>query len=312
VAYWIFKIAAHQEHYPDIPGQEYVYDNTHSVRVTKGDVFLYLDKGKKYSFTATGIIKRVSNRAPTAIEAARTSMVRTVFTAHLSDVVWFEKPWSISPDTSAGRQNRAMLGIVDVNVLGWSQSIPLVEEPMYEAILNLADAKGLIAPSEPQNFFVPDSWGKAKRRKALVYFSRDVLRRSQSACVICGTRQPGLVDAAHLCPYAADKQNRANPANGVCLCAFCHRALDTRLIAIQPDGTLLVNPSVSDIVALNHFTRFGAETRKTWLAGVDPGFLNLTVDWFNDRLAAERSENLQSRHETSETVSLDVGAQPAS
>ena len=43
MAYWIFKVAQ-QELYPDGPGEEYVFDNTHSIRVLARDEFLYLDK----------------------------------------------------------------------------------------------------------------------------------------------------------------------------------------------------------------------------------------------------------------------------
>ena len=45
MAFWIFKISD-QELYPDVLGEKYVYDNTHSIRVKSGDVFLYLDKTK--------------------------------------------------------------------------------------------------------------------------------------------------------------------------------------------------------------------------------------------------------------------------
>lgn len=64
MAYWIFKVAQ-QELYPDRPGEEYVFDNTHSVRVRAGDEFLYLDKKEGYSFTASGVVARVSTREPT-------------------------------------------------------------------------------------------------------------------------------------------------------------------------------------------------------------------------------------------------------
>ena len=274
-----------------MPGEKYVYDNTHSVRVTAGDVFLYLDKSKRYAFSATGIVRRLSERSPTHSEAQRTRMVRRVFTAHLSDVIWFKEPLSISPTTKTGRGNRARLGIVDVNLLGWSQSMPKVSESMYQAILDLAENEKLIpiTGNDDQEFSVPDNWGKTKIRKTMTRFSDAVMRRSDSTCVVCGTRQPGVLDAAHLSPYAFDRQNRANPANGICLCAFCHRALDERVIAIQSNGELLVCPSVDDPVAMVHFTRLHPETRKPWLSGVSQNFLELTTQWFMKACSTRRS-----------------------
>lgn len=41
--YWVFKVSDRGS-YPDSPGAEYVYDNTHSVRVAGGDEFIYLKK----------------------------------------------------------------------------------------------------------------------------------------------------------------------------------------------------------------------------------------------------------------------------
>jgi hypothetical protein len=285
MAYWIFKIAE-QDIYPDVHGERYVYDNTRSVRVQQGDVFLYLDKTKGYAFTATGIVSRLTERNPTALEKARTAKARTVYTAHLGDIIWFASPLTISPTTKEGRGNRARLGIIDVNLLGWSQSVPAIGDVMYRSILDLAETRHLIPEkSQSKDYRVPDSWGHTKTRRAISRFSRPVLARSNSTCIVCGTSVPGIVDAAHLSPYASDSRNRANPANGVCLCKFCHRCLDLRLIAIQPDGELLVAPSVDDLVAQHHFSRMTKEQRVEWLVGVDSSFLLRTVKWFKDRLA---------------------------
>ena len=110
------------------------------------------------------------------------------------------------------------------------------------------------------------------------------MKRSNSSCVVCGTSLSGVVDAAHLSPYATDKNNRANPSNGICLCKYCHRALDLRLIAITPDGNLLVSPSIEDSVANHHFSQIKSEDRLLWLKGVDSSFLQLTVQWFKENL----------------------------
>jgi hypothetical protein len=101
MAYRIFKVAE-QDWYPDVPGKKYVYDNTHSVRVQKGDVFLYLDKRQGYSFSATGMVARLTKRKPTEKERSRVAKVKTVFTAHLDHVIAFTSPLSISPNSKIG------------------------------------------------------------------------------------------------------------------------------------------------------------------------------------------------------------------
>ncbi len=285
MAYWIFKVTE-QELYPDVLGEKYVYDNTHSVRVAEGDIFLYLDKRKDYSFTATGEIRKISERTPTIKEFRRTSRIRTVFTAHLQQVIWFKRPLTISPNIKEGRKNRSMLGLVDVNLLGWSQSIPSLSEMMYQKILDLADVQNLVPSSQViGDFSIPDNWGKTRVRSVIKKFTESVMARSNSTCIVCGTSLPGVVEAAHLSPYASDKNNRANPGNGVCLCKFCHRAFDLRLIAIAPDGSLLVAPDVVDPIALHHFSQIEPKQRLFWLQDVNPVFLELTVQWFEESLS---------------------------
>jgi hypothetical protein len=282
LSYWIFKLAE-QELYPDVPGKEYVFDNTHSIRVREGDAFLYLDKRKGYSFTASGVVARLDKREPTAVEAGRNNKIRTVFVASLQDVVVFKRPLSITPTTKAGRRNRALLGIEDANLLGWSQSMPGLGETMYDKIMDLAEDRALI-PLEhiPNSFAVPDTWARVKIRRVLKGFTDDVLTRSGGACVVCGTAVPGLVDAAHLSGYATDRNNRANPSNGMALCAFCHRAFDQRLIAVKRNGELLVSPKLTDAVATFHVSRIDGARRALWLEGVGEEFIELTVRLFGE------------------------------
>ena len=187
--YWIFK-TTEQNLYPDVYGEKYVYDNTHSIRVSKGDIFIYLDKRKKYSFTATGVVQKLNKRPPTAKEASRTANVREVFEAILTDVLTFDDPLSISPVTRQGKKNRAKLGIVDVNLLGWSQSMPSLTEEMYKSILNLAEMEETIPSTsrKAESFEVPDKWSPTKTRGALKHFTVPVMARSDSSCIVCRHR----------------------------------------------------------------------------------------------------------------------------
>ncbi|MFC1583666.1 HNH endonuclease [Candidatus Neomarinimicrobiota bacterium] len=284
MAYWIFKMAD-QDLYPDILGQKYVFDNTHSIRVRKGDVFVYLDKrNKDYAFTASGIVSRLTEREPTPKEKSRSYRIRRVYTAHLESIIWFHKPLSILSTTKKGRMNRAKLGIVDVNLLGWSQSIPRLTEEIYSDILGLAESNKILPSfkSDMDEYSIHDAWGKTRIRKSMVRFNEVVFTRHRSTCAVCGTKLGAVLEVAHLSPYATDSSNRANPANGICLCVFCHRALDRRLIAIQPNADLLVADSITDPVAAEHFRRITKDQRVSQLRGIDPRFLELTVYFFKE------------------------------
>jgi hypothetical protein len=111
MTYWIFK-TCEQGTYPDIPGEAYVYDNTHSVRVRAGDEFLYLEKaGQKYGLTGAGKVAKVTCRKPGASERHSTR-VEKVFTAHLTDVVWFSEVLDLSARSKVGVTNRRLTRII--------------------------------------------------------------------------------------------------------------------------------------------------------------------------------------------------------
>ena len=305
MSHWLFKVSD-QAKYPDEPGVRYVYDNTHSIRLEAGDTFLYLDKTKRYSFTGTGIVKRIRSRPPTASEAARAPSVRVVNAAQLADVLWFTKPLSISTTTKVGMANRALLGIVDVNKLGWSQSMPRISMEMYDAILNTAAAEHLIQPAGSPSFRIPDGLPRSKTRPYVEAWAKAVHARADTTCAVCGSRQSEIIEAAHLSPWAADPDNRANPANGLSLCTLCHRALDRGLIAIRSDGELLVRPDVADPVAIHHFTRLSSADRKALIAGAHPKFLDTASLPYWTSLRDAVAPGRQDRNETRSPRGLRV------
>lgn len=101
MSYWIFKLP-NQESYPDDFGQEYAYDNRHSVRVTANDSFVYLDKRDGvYAFTGHGVITNVLSRSPTAQES-RCPRVKRIYTALLGDFVPYDRTLDIRPNSARG------------------------------------------------------------------------------------------------------------------------------------------------------------------------------------------------------------------
>ena len=134
---WMFK-QADQELYADELGYTYVYDNRHSTRVAPRDLFVYLDKrGGGYALTGHGAIMEIRSRDPGPSES-HTPGVRRIYTAYLGDYINYSKPIDLRPRSAEGRQNRFLLGIIDVNRLGWSPSIARLQPLMFMEIVNLA------------------------------------------------------------------------------------------------------------------------------------------------------------------------------
>jgi predicted restriction endonuclease len=52
---------------------------------------------------------------------------------------------------------------------------------------------------------------------------------------------PQLLIASHIVPWAAAKENRLNPSNGLCLSAIHDKAFNKGLITVTPDHLILVS-----------------------------------------------------------------------
>lgn len=270
MTYWIFKLAD-QTQYPDDHGRAYVFDNTHSVRVTPGDEFVYLDKrGGLYAFAGHGIIAKLRKRAPRKSELSRL-MVRRIYTAILTEYIPYDPPVDISLRSREGRGNRLALGITDVNKQGWSGSVAPVHQSMFKRIVDRAYRIRRIAVSRPQplDYEVPDTWSYSRTRHAQERFREAVLSRQNHTCAICGTTVREVLEVAHVSDYASDVGNRANPANGIGLCAFCHRAFDRGVFVITESGSVLFRTVERDSIAMAHADGISNEARLKLIDGVD-------------------------------------------
>ena len=272
---WIFK-QSEQKQFPDEQGQRYVFDNRHSVRVTAGDSFLYLDKRSGgYGFTGHGVVYRMQSKiyVPTEPDQSRISRI---YTAELRDFIQYARPLDFRPTSAEGMRNRASLGITDVNRLGWSRSIARVSPDVFLSIVDLAYRHHCvtIVPPDSQDFPVPDTWSLVKRRHSLERFKETVLLRQGFTCAICGTTLREVLDVAHISRYSNDVMNRANPANGIALCAYCHRAFDRGAFQLRENGIVSVADGVTlDPVALGHLSSLSAEARLRLIDGVDTELL---------------------------------------
>ena len=149
----------------------------------------------------------------------------------------------------------------------------LLEQSMFDAILDLAYDTELpdVTPPANSEHEVPDTWSYTKKRHALGRFRKTVRERQGWTCLICGSKVREVIDVAHISPYASDPKNRANPANGIALCGFCHRAFDKHIIKIAPDAH--VDVLTQDIVARFHGSRMLQADRVLLMRGVALGLL---------------------------------------
>ncbi len=83
-------------------------------------------------------------------------------------------------------------------------------------------------------------------RKNQYVFRKAVMTSYDSTCCITGLKNPRLLIASHIVPWAEDTVNRLNPENGLCLSALHDRAYDQGLITVLPDYSVKTNQSLLD------------------------------------------------------------------
>lgn len=73
------------------------------------------------------------------------------------------------------------------------------------------------------------------------FFRRAVLSSYRGHCCMSGLSEPRLLVASHIVPWSADKSNRLNPCNGLCLSALHDKAFDRGLIAVDEQFRVMVS-----------------------------------------------------------------------
>jgi putative restriction endonuclease len=84
----------------------------------------------------------------------------------------------------------------------------------------------------------------AEQRIKQRFFRRAVLSSYRGRCCMSGVSDARLLIASHIVPWSADKSNRLNPSNGLCLSALHDRAFDSRLIWLTDDFRVVLSPEI--------------------------------------------------------------------
>lgn len=107
-----------------------------------------------------------------------------------------------------------------------------------------------VEPLADQN--IVDTFPEGKEREAVVkvrvnqrFFRAAVLAAYDLRCCISGLGVPELLNASHIIPWAANKDNRVNPRNGLCLNLVLDRAFDRGMFTVLPNLTIQISKTVS-------------------------------------------------------------------
>jgi putative restriction endonuclease len=97
---------------------------------------------------------------------------------------------------------------------------------------------------------IPTEAQKSVRVRLVQSFFRDTVLSSYNFnCAVCNISLPVMLNASHIIPWSLDKQRRADPRNGICLCTLHDRAFDRGLITVQEDYKISVSHIIKNVKA---------------------------------------------------------------
>lgn len=85
-----------------------------------------------------------------------------------------------------------------------------------------------------------------RRRLGQDFFRRTVLVSYNHRCCITGTPIPALLSASHIVAWSADRTQRLNPRNGLCLAKIQDAAFDRHLITLDEELSAVVLIGTND------------------------------------------------------------------
>jgi hypothetical protein len=92
-----------------------------------------------------------------------------------------------------------------------------------------------------------ESTGLMKIRRVQGFFRDAVLSSYEFMCGFCGFSLLPMLNASHIIPWSQTKTQRADPQNGIALCAFHDRAFDRGYMAVTADLRIMVSPEAKKV-----------------------------------------------------------------
>jgi putative restriction endonuclease len=165
-------------------------------------------------------------------------------------------------------QNRSVKGMVG----GLKQCQPIWDEFTNNREELIFESERILAETQHQTietkfnelfFDIKDLKGETKIREVKTRVNQNVFRQIVLAnynrqCAITGLDIPALLFASHIIPWAANKQERLNPENGICLSALYDRAFDKGLIGINTRYEVLLSATLRKNKGKNYFAKYFA------------------------------------------------------
>jgi len=239
--------------YEDIDFKYYYWEVTRYNQLKEGTLFIYRrpqsssEIKNQFYFFGTGKIEK--------IEQINTSLVRgTISKPILFDDPILQEDLQEFEFTYKKRGNswEHFFNQYGMNKINKTDFINLISSDGHqETIEEIEEKITLFQNQQMQNYRVEDQKSNIKvRGAAQSTFARKVKLIYGYECAITGIHTKDFLTASHIIPWAKDKENRINPANGICLSVLVDRAFDKGYITLSDKYEIILSKKLKEDVLL--------------------------------------------------------------
>lgn len=223
----------------------YAWHRNRNNKIKAGDVFIYrkpqkLSSTGKFFLYGVGQFSRIEgdNSAIGYIENAH--HFKNIITQQ--DLENFEWEWKRRENSWEHYWNQ--YGINQITKNDFERLLSLHPES-YEPITDTEVIKFDRRIAE-HNYYVDDEIASVKVRPWQRSWSDKVKNSYGYQCAMCDIEHTDFLVGSHIKPVSVDKDNRTNPANGICLCVLHDRAFDRGHLTIGENGQIIFSPVLRD------------------------------------------------------------------
>lgn len=173
----------------------------------------------------------------------------------------------------------------------WNEFMNDREKLLYESERILARYEGVSIERkfEKELREIPlDIVGDTKIRQVKTRINQSIFRQIVLAnydckCALVGIDLPELLVASHIIPWSENKEERLNPANGICLSSLYDKAFDQGLISFDSSSKVLFSERLANNMGKEYFDKYFSPIRNKSLADAKKYAINpLFLEWHRD------------------------------
>ena len=124
--------------------------------------------------------------------------------------------------------------------------VAVASQIVFESLTSIVKAPGVeeVAASYGSEGQPTETVREQRVRLVQSFFRQAVLATYESKCAFCKIDETELLSASHIIPWNKDEQRRADPRNGLSLCALHDRAFDRGFLSVDASLKILVSKAL--------------------------------------------------------------------